>query len=182
MNSSIDTEDIVSVFKENGYKILNAGETIVLKKPNSGSLTTFIIFGLIGLTLLTIGLYIGLHFTTILCGLFFIGVPLIYERYKYPNQIIIDTNNKTVTLKSGYTVTRVYRFNDISSLEVDESIVTSDVSPFKDGYQDFIYSFKLNIGSSKHKFVNLVFRKQNDSSVHMITQYLSDRLSLQSSS
>ncbi len=179
MNSSINSSNVVSILQENGYKIVEKGRTITLKKPNSGSITTFILFGIIGSLLLTIGVYIGLHTATILSGLVFLGVPLIYERYKYPNQIIIDEENQKMTLKSGYTFTKVYRFNDISSLEVDESVVTSDVSPFKDGYQDFIYSFKVHIGKDQHKLMNLVFRKQSETSVGALTTYLSDRLALQ---
>ena len=179
MNSTTHSMNIVSILKENGYKITERDSSTVLKKPSTGSLTTFIIFGIIGLTLLTAGIYIGLHATTILSGLVFLGVPLIYERYKYPNTIIINSETKEMTLKSGYTVTRVYRFNDISALEVDESIVTSDVSPFKDGYQDFIYTFKVQIGRNSHKLMNLVFRKESESSVGAITSYLSERLALQ---
>ncbi len=134
MTASTETTNIISILKDNGYKMKENGTSITLKKPNSGSLASFIIFGIIGLILLGFGTYIGLHFATILCGLVFLGVPLIYDRFRYPSKIIIDTSRKEITLKSGFTVTKTYPFDDISSLEVDEAIVTSDVSPFKDGY------------------------------------------------
>ena len=181
MTNSSQALNIVSILKDNGYKIKEDGTSITLKKPNSGSLSSFIVFGVIGLVLLGFGTYIGLHFATILCGFFFLGVPLIYDRYRYPNQIIIDSARKLITLKSGFTVTKTYPFDDISSLEVDEAIVTSDVSPFKDGYQDFIYTFKLHIGQGKKKLLNLVFRQKSESHISLVMNYLSEQLAIRKS-
>lgn len=178
MNSA-QTLNIVELLQENGYRMTEDNAVISLKKSNSGSIVSVFIFGTIGLILLTFGLYFGLHFTTIISGLFFIGVPLIYDRWRYPNTIEIDRENNSIILKSGLINTRKFKLSDISSLEVDEAVVSSDVSPFKDGYQDFIYTFNLHVGKSKEKLLNLVFREERTLNIGQITDYLSEKLALQ---
>ena len=166
------------VFKENGYKLTTYKSISVIRKRNSTGSIGFVLSILVGLILLTFGLYIGLHAATVLSGFFFIGFPILFDRWRYPRIIIIDQESAELILRSGFTYTRKFRLSDISGINVDEAILTSDTSPFKDGYQDFIYSFQLMIASHKIKFIKFLFRKDSADEVSGVFEYLNQQLSV----
>lgn len=176
------TFKLSDVFQENGYLMTNGPFICVIKKKSYSGVVGFFLSVLIGVILVTVGLRIGLHFTTVLSGLFFIGFPILYDRWRYPNKIIIDHEHNELKLICGFTYTQTFRISDITGLNVDEAILSSDTSPFKDGYQDFIYSFGLNIANTKVRFVKFLFRKQSETTVAEIFKYLSNQLQLQKTS
>ncbi|REE01210.1 hypothetical protein [Marinoscillum furvescens] len=167
------------LLSDNGYALEERPNQLVLRKSVQSGKTFSIILIVIGILILTFGMYFGLHYATVISGLFFIGVPFIYERWKYPSKITIDQNEDKIELNGGLTFHKSLRFNDISSLQVDEAVVTSDVSPFKDGYQDFIYTFNLLVGKEKQKFLSIISRSKEEESIKSMVEFLSQKLRLQ---
>ncbi len=163
---------------EHGYLIVNRGEMLTVKKKSPTFIVMAVLSILAGIFTFYLSLVMILDYRIILLGFLFIGLPFIYERWKYPNQITFDENEKSLTLKSGLAYSQKLRFDDITSLEVDESVVTSDTSPFKDGYQDFIYDFKLIVGRTKLKLINVMFRKASDDEIKQIASFFSEKLQL----
>lgn len=173
-----ELQGISQIFKESGYSIADQLHTRIIEKRGSGGIIGFIISLFIGLVLLSYGLFYGLHYTTVISGFFFVGFPFLYDRWKYPRKIIIDHENDSLDLISGVTYRRSYRLSDISGLNVDENVLSSDTSPFKEGYRDFIYSFGLNVANSEIKFIKLLYRKESDSKIEEIFNFLTHQLKI----
>ena len=175
-----EQSSLTELFSENGYTVVDSGELVTVKKKSPSFLILAVLSILFGVLLLYISYSMSLDYRILLGGFIFIGFPFIYERWKYPNQITVDANEKSLILKSGLAYVQKFRFSDISSLEVDESVVTSDVSPFKDGYQDFIYDFRLIIGRTKLKLINVMFRKASDDEIKILATFFTDKLQISS--
>lgn len=167
------------LLSENGYTLEEHPDQLILRKNVKSGKVFSIVLVAIGITILTFGTYYGLHYATIISGLFFVGVPFIYERWKFPSKITISTANHKLELNGGLTFHKSLRFDDISSLQVDEAVVTSDVSPFKDGYQDFIYTFNLLVGTEKQKFLSIISRTKEEEAIQSMVEFLSLKLRLQ---
>lgn len=168
--------DITLLLDECGYNMTSIDGTLTVKKK-SPSIPFFPII-LISLGVIfvisTAAMSMEIHYAVF--GILLIGFPFVYERWKYPRQIIIDGNRGVLRLKTGMIHEKNYPLSEISSLVVDESIIDSDVSPFKDGYQDFIYNFQLKVGKTKLKLMYLMFRKSNDEEIKEIVDFLSEKL------
>lgn len=174
----LNQHHLTRLFEENGYKLVEQNGQYTVRKKNSSFMILTTLSIAIGVLLLYMSTHFAMNYKIILAGVLFMGMPFIYERWKYPNRIVIDSSEKCIYLKSGLAFVRVVPFSEISSLEVDESVVNSDVSPFKEGYQDFIYDFRLKVGQTKLKLFNLMYRKANDSEIQEVVRILSEKLQL----
>lgn len=172
--------DITLLLQECGYNYSDRNGILTVRR-NSHNIPFFpIIMILMGSLVLALAAFAIMDLKMAVFGLLIIGFPFVYERWKYPSQIIIDGNRGLLRLKSGMIHEKNYPISKVSSLVVDESIINSDVSPFKEGYQDFTYNFELKVGETKQKLMYLIFRKASDKEIKEIVDFFSDKLNLKS--
>ncbi|MEP4533444.1 MAG: hypothetical protein ABJ004_10175 [Cyclobacteriaceae bacterium] len=126
-------------------------------------------------------LIMAIAFSNILFLLFGIGLtvwPIIKLRQSNPTSIVIDYKQERLKISTGVFNNHEFHIDSVASLEVDEKIFTSDVSPFKDGYRDFHYQFAVMIGGRFFRIMSIQLRQQGDESVKLVFDYLSSALLL----
>ncbi len=173
-----ETELIKSILTENDFKLQAGAGFWSLEKSGTSKIKTYFISVVVGIALMIFAALSTLGESFLVVGLIIIIFPLISQRWKDPHKIIVEQGN-SITMSSGITIARKVNLEDVLSLEVDESVLNSDVSPFKDGYQDFIYAFKLNTTDKSRYLFSLSFRKESASEVQEVFKYLSNILDLQ---
>ena len=67
---------------------------------------------------------------------------------------------------------------DIGVVVVDEAVLSSDTSPFKEGNQDFIYSFYFEIGKTRKNLLSLSYRIESSDKAQIVFDYFYSILGL----
>jgi hypothetical protein len=67
---------------------------------------------------------------------------------------------------------------DIGAVVVDEAVLSSDISPFKEGNQDFIYSLYFEVGKTRKKLLSLSYRIDSSDKAQIVFDYFSSILGL----
>lgn len=178
MDKFVKKPVIAEFFKENNYCFKEDNSSIEITKNQFGRILRFIIFNFIGVILLIGAVLNDFNLSMILAGFMFGGIGLLLDRKGYPFQIRFDKSAETVALKHGLTYQRSMTFSEISSLLVDESVLHGDTSPFKEGYQDFNYSFFLQTPKQKIKLIRFSFRKESSAQIQPLFEHLSLALKL----
>ncbi len=175
MNKSNNIRSIKTTFEDNGYGLyVNDQEVRISKKHSFFAILFYAITFLITIPLLLSGEY-----QVLLLLILLIGFPLIYRRWMYPRKVVISNGNEAIYVNKNSKNYPVIPFKKIKNLEVDEKVISSDVSPFKEGYQDFVYNFKINTVEGKvHHLFDLEFRKPSDDVVKSVFDYLSEKINL----
>lgn len=167
--------EIEDTFKENGYKLIldNNSISITRKSPVLVVILYFVVV-LITISFLFIGGYKVLIFFVLL-----LGIPLIYRKWTLPKRIVISKANNTLSAVKNPLTTQAIPFGEISNFKVDEKVINSDVSPFKDGYQDFIYVFSIDTAPGKGlELFSLQFRQPMDQLIADIFEYFNLQLGM----
>lgn len=171
------TSEVNELLKENGYLVSQKGGFTKIRKAGSSKKLMFVISSALGLSLILFTILGDLSDEFGYVGILILVLPLITQRWKAPHEMIVEPEVR-VTLLSGVSFKRIIKITNISSLEVDENILTSDVSPFKDGYQDFKYNFKIIVDGKGQTILSLIFRKESAEEVKGVFEFLSSLLSL----
>ncbi|MFT4834580.1 MAG: hypothetical protein ACI83W_000024 [Marinoscillum sp.] len=171
------TSEVNELLKENGYLVSQKGGFTHIRRAGSSKKLMFVLSSALGLSLILFTILGDLSDEYGYVGILILVLPLITQRWKAPHEMIIEPEVR-LTLLSGVSFKRIIKLANISSLEVDENILTSDVSPFKDGYRDFIYNFNLITNGKSRTILSLTFRKESAEEVKSVFEFLSSLLSL----
>ncbi|MFY0606722.1 MAG: hypothetical protein JXR10_08405 [Cyclobacteriaceae bacterium] len=172
-----ENEQIQSILDVNDIKIHEGKGFLSLKKKGSSRVKMYFVSLVAGIALIFFALVSPIGESFVFVGLLIIVLPLLTQRWKDPHEILIEERS-SLTLNSGITISRKILLADVLSLEVDEAVINSDASPFKSGYQDFIYSFNLITSQKTRTLFSLTFRNQNTADVEMVFKFLSAKLGL----
>lgn len=167
--------EIEDTFKENGYKlVLNDHSISITRKSSLLGVVLYSLVMLITIPFLFIGGYKVLIFFILL-----LGIPLIYRKWMLPKKIIISKVNNTLSAVKNPLQTQAIPFKEISNFKVDEKVINSDVSPFKEGYQDFVYVFSVDTNPKKGlELFSLQFRQPMDELIADIFTYFNHQLKI----
>ncbi len=152
------------LLKEQGYTLIGGVNKTTISRSVTGSLIMLLIFTFIGGLTIYVSLKIG-HSYAHFIGLAIMVIPFTLDKKRFPNLIAIDQDRRELKLRSGFFFTRTLDFRDVKDVYVDEQVLDSDTSPFKEGHKDYIYSFYLSDQSKKHKLLRVQYRKAMDEEV-----------------
>jgi len=123
--------------------------------------------------LLVLAFLTGTAPTLILLALLLLLVPILYDRWKFPKMITFNVLEEAIYIKKGLILSNTVAITDIFDLYGEKNELSSDVSAFKEGHQDFIYKIFLSTSSGKvHKLLRLQFREERDGQISQLTRYL----------
>lgn len=165
------------LIEENGYTIQRArGQEIIEFKTDSKkiSIVFFAVSGVFIILLSTI-------FTSIVLCLFGIGLTIwsfVKQGWSNPTSVIIDNKKELIHINTGIFNRHTFLLESIASLEVDERVLTRDVSPFKEGYQDFHYHLGVIIGKKRFNLMHFEYEEESEDKIRVIVDYLSKVLLL----
>ena len=165
MNHPEELDAIKRTFEENGYKVsLNDDEIVIRKRHSSMAIILYVLLCVFALPLI----FADIRMTLFLVLL--VGFPFIYRRWMMPRKVIISKLDHMITV--GRNEGTEIAFDNIKGIEVDEDILSSDVSPFKEGNQDFVYVFKIKTLEDKViRLFDLEFRKPMHELIKTIFDY-----------
>lgn len=157
-------QEWIEYFDENGYRLTENDSLLKIVKKNPGQ--PIFIYILIFLCVPLIILLTAYKVFLLLILLLFI--PFVYTKWNLPFKIIIDKNRKVTTI-GDYD----FNFDSIKEIKVNEDVRLSDTSPFKEGYEDFVYEFKLFLNTGKvEKTFELWFRESMEEEMDDLAAYL----------
>lgn len=170
------SENIKSVLREGGYEINFNGSGYQISKIQGKSWVGTIFSFAVGFAVLFLAIQL-VNIWLALFGVVLFGWPLIKRSWSYPDKVFINSVQGVLTIK-GILLDGNYSLSELSSIEVDERIVSSDVSPFKEGYRDFFYNFFLYHESGKLRFLQLAFRSEQSQQLGDLVIWLSHTLQI----
>ena len=163
------------LLKEQGYTLMGGMDKTTISRSLTGSLIMLIIFTIIGGLTIYISLEIG-HSYAHFIGLAIMVIPFTLDRTRFPNLIAIDKERMELKLRSGFFFSKTFSFLDVKDIHVDEQVLSSDTSPFKEGNKDYVYSFYLSDQSKKHKLLQVQYRKAMDEEVKTFIDFFDKAL------
>ena len=166
------------LLKEQGYTLISGMDRTTITRSITGSLVMILIFTIIGGLTIYISLDVG-HSYAHFIGLVIMILPYTIDKRRFPNLVVFDQKRKEVRLRSGFFFKKTLTFTDIKDVFVDESVLSSDTSPFKEGNKDFIYSFYLTEPSKKHKLLRLQYRRAMEEEVKAFMDFFDKSLNYQ---
>ncbi len=158
------------LLKEQGYNLVNGMDKTIISRSITGSLILLIIFTIVGGLTVYISLDLG-HSYAHFIGFGIMVIPYAIDKKRFPNLVSFDPAKKEIRLRSGFFFKKVFSYDQIKDIVVDESVLSSDTSPFKEGNKDYIYSFYLNDQSSQHKLLRIQYRKPMDEEVKVFIEF-----------
>lgn len=166
---------INQLLKEQGYTLMGGVNKTTISRSVTGSLIMLLIFTLVGGFTVYISLSIG-HSYAHFIGLAIMAIPFTLDKRRFPNLIAIDPERKELRLRSGFFFKKTFSFVDVKDVHVDEQVLHSDTSPFKEGNKDYVYSFYLSDQSKKHKLLRIQYRKAMDEEVKTFIDFFDKAL------
>ncbi|MBV6643000.1 MAG: hypothetical protein KI791_19945 [Cyclobacteriaceae bacterium] len=166
------------LLKEQGYTLNSGMDSTIITRSITGSLVMILVFTIIGGLTIYISLDVG-HSYAHFIGFALMLIPYTIDKRRFPNLVVFDRNRKEVRLRSGFFFKKTLTFNEVIDVFVDESVLSSDTSPFKEGNKDYIYSFYLTEPSKKHKLLRLQYRKAMDEEVKAFMDFFDKSLNYQ---
>ncbi|XOV91351.1 MAG: hypothetical protein ACFHWX_14175 [Bacteroidota bacterium] len=170
---------LTQLLKEQGYTYNRSGDKTLITRSITGSLIMLLMFTIVGGLTVYVSLDFG-HSYAHFIGLAIMAVPFTIDKGRFPNLIMIDAERKEVRLRSGFFFKKAFSFLDIKDLFVDEQVLHSDTSPFKEGNKDYVYSFYLSDQTKKHKFLRIQYRKSMDEEVKAFIDFFDKALNSRS--
>lgn len=128
------TEELKEIFEENGYKLkVERGSYEIIKRNSDFTILLFVILLFVSPIFIFIANYKALLFVILL-----LCAPFVYTKWRMPKNVKWLPDAKLFQISD----TRI-PFDKIQEMNYTEEVRTSDVNAFKEGYQDFIYTFQL---------------------------------------
>lgn len=163
------------LLKEQGYTLIKGGDKTLLTRSITGSLILLLIFNIVGGLIIYISLQMG-HSYAHFIGLGIMMIPFTIDKRRFPNLISFDSVRKELNLRSGFFFKKTFSYNQVKDIVVDEQVLSSDTSPFKEGNKDYVYSFYLSDQTAKHKLMRIQYRKPMDEEVKAFMDFFDKAL------
>ena len=162
------------LFYENSYKI-QSGNSMVIQTRGFNSLPVTV--AMIALGILVLWLSVVFSYKLVLLGIPLVVWPFVSDQWRFPKTINFDLSQQSVQLsRFGKVVNRI-EFSRIQEIGVDAQILTTDVSPFKEGFREYGYSFYvLDDKGKKWRLFRLRFRDEKDEEMKGIIHFLNNHL------
>ncbi|MEO1049290.1 MAG: hypothetical protein AAFX87_01600 [Bacteroidota bacterium] len=162
-----------------GYRFMSQPRALTISKKVYNSVFLLVLSMLAGAALLIAGPL--LDFRLMLLGISLIGVPFVIGKWHFPNKIEVDRQSQTVKLRFGTLMSynSDVLFSEIKKINVTKEVKTSDVSAMQEGFEDFVYEFRIETTHNKQlKLLKLVLRKEEEQCIGQILILLNQELKI----
>ena len=112
----------------------------------------------LGILICTGGLYFNYHFA--LLGIILIGMPLVYDDWKFPKKVDFDYHNNLLKIKQSIFRKFEISYENINDIFLEHEVLRGQVSRFQEGNKDYVYKFFLKSKNGKvYRLISLKTRK-----------------------
>ena len=161
-------DNVEKALRDQGYKVKVAEGNLVLRRK--GADTAIFICSFLAIPVLMIGYYA--HFTIILFGIGLLLAPWIFRRWQYPPRVIFASQGIQLSYGPFSSQKREIPLEHITELQLERIVKPSDVSPFMEGSDDFIYNYLAVTDEKRFKLLRLLFRVDDQEAVEKIRSFL----------
>ena len=167
--------EIGTTFKENNYQLKEDSDQLsISRKRNIGYLIAYLFISVLAIPFAFVSGY-----KVVMLVIWLVAVPIIYRTWMLPRSITITKHDKSLRIFKNIFQQKTLPNSMLKEISVKESVIATDVSPFKEGYQDFVYTFKVNDADGKvHDLFSLKYRKPMEEQVQAIFNGLNKELAI----
>ncbi len=154
--------------KELGYTSQISDGTLTIKRKRK--YTLIIIGTAFAIPVMWIGL--SAHFTVFLFGLGLLLLPWILRGWRFPITARFVPNEGVELRYSVLGALHKVPFSDITELQLERTVKPSDVSPFMEGSDEYVYNFVLATANTRYMLLRVEYRTDDQEQIEDIRHFL----------
>lgn len=126
---------------------------------------------LLGCVTLALGIIINYYF--ILLAILLIGLPFVYDDWRFPKTVDFDYHNELLKIKKSSFRQHEMEYESIDKIFYEKSVLSGQVSRFQEGNKDYVFKFyvKLKVGTN-HRLLIVKTRKDIAEQMQELQKFL----------
>ncbi len=161
----------MNIFEVNGYTVKNSVGSIAIFRKQSFSWAYLSV--ITGLIVFSMGIILG--YKILMLAILLVFIPFVYGYFEMPNALEFNLKDETLIINSsGQMSNAVIPFCEIDEIENRQDFIYRDVSPFRDGYQDFINKVGVKLRNGRYiPIIQIQSDQKNDMATKEVIKYIS---------